>query len=365
MLSEPIETQEIFWAPAKALSAKKVGVLTLFLAAGLLAYNLVTYIGLVLDNQPLRSAINAYGLFPFGFSLVRTTLGAIGMAVAWSVGLFAVMLGMTAVAFMTGEEIRGNRLVSVRQSVHVALGGAGVFWNAFLGMLLFVLFVVLLLFLFGLVTRIPFIGEWVYLLFFLLPNLVIAIFLTFILLMIGISIVLMPSVVALQKRGEAFGAIVETYASIVRRGPQWVVYTIYGAIAAKVSSFVYACFAAAAVWLLTSAIALGGGEKIVELTRAGLGKLPLHADGFQFFLTLWPLPWSGIPIDTQARAWQEGFDGVVMGIMLTLVFLSVVAYALAILTVQQTYTYVWLKWQRDGKDVSAESTIFRAKQGEL
>ena len=221
--------------------------MTLFLCAALAIYDLFCYAALAIDGEKVGRAFSVYGFFPFE----SFNFGGLAAAVLYWVGcvvaVLAVMTGMTAVAAFEIESIRGYPFLGIRKSIGFALDRFKQLLLSEISIIAFVLVIVLLIFIYGLIGRIPFIGEWIYTVFFVLPGFVIAILTVFIILVFILSVLLLPAVAAANRSGETFDSILETFSTVIRQPIRWTFYTFLSAAAAKVFGFVYAYFAFRAV----------------------------------------------------------------------------------------------------------------------
>ncbi len=262
--------RDILTAPAGALAAKRILVMTLFLCVGLALYDLFCYAALAIDGEKVGRAFSVYGFFPFESFSFGSLAAAVLYWVGCAIALLAIMTGMTAVAAFEIESIRGYPFLGIRKSIGFALSRFKQLFLSELSVIAFVLLIVLLIFIYGLIGRIPFIGEWIYTVFFVLPGFILAIFTVFILLVFILSVLLLPAVAAANRSGETFDSILETFSTIIRQPIRWVIYTGLSGVSAKVFGFVYAYFAFRAVQFLTWSSSLGGGDNITSWSKAAL-----------------------------------------------------------------------------------------------
>jgi len=226
-LSPAFNFRDVLRAPARALSAKQILVMTLFLMIGLAIYDLFTYMAYAIDGESLSLVFSTYGFFPFDqFAFGSKWAQAIYVAGAM-LGVLSIMTGFLGVAAINIEAVRGNRFFSARQAIRFAFRRLPQIFLSELAIVLFVAFIILLFFLLGLVSRVPWVGEWVYVLLFALPNFVIALFSIFILLVFSTTILLLPSAAAADRQGETFNAILETFSTILLQPFRWAGYTLY------------------------------------------------------------------------------------------------------------------------------------------
>lgn len=351
---------DVAWAPARALSAKQIGLMTLALLGGLAVYNIFSYLAFAVQGDSLSSVYSGYGFLSFSSSAFTGTISKLIFWLGAGLALYVVMLGLFAVAAINIEAVRGNRFFSAREAYRFTLSRAGQLARAEIAILLFVLFIVLLFFLLGLLVRIPFVGEWFFTLFFVIPNFVVALFTVFIIFVVILSILLLPAVAAAERRGETFAVILETFSTIIRLPLRWGLYTGFTLVAAKLCSFVYAYFCYRAVQFMTAATALGGGEKVPNLMKSALAILPVRSDFVYHITNIFPGIRFGFDIPAGSVWVEETVASHVMAAMLVIVFASVLGYALAILAAGQARAYVALKYIKDGYKVTDEESLFAA-----
>ncbi len=350
--------RDILVAPAKALSAKKISLMTFFLSVGLLGYDFFTYLAVVVDGEKLATFYSVYGLLPLTYLTfshwLAQTLYHLGLLVA----IYALMLGFFGVSAITIEELRGNRFLSLGKALRFSFRRLPQLFLSELSIFVFVCIIVLLIFLLGLITRIPYLGEWIYALFFVIPNFIIALFVVFICFITVISVILLPAVAAAERRGETFTAILETFSTIIRQPVRWFLYTAYAAIVAKLCGFIYAYFSFRAVEFLTLASSLGAGKKVWYLLKSGLSHLPVNTPLVRETFNIFP----GIHWSFSLAPWLRGGGneaaGYLMAVMLALVFASIIGYMLAILATAQARGYVVIRYYKDGYKIPEEDPLF-------
>jgi hypothetical protein len=350
--------RDVLLAPAKALSAKKIFVMTLFLCAGLLVYDIFTYFAVAVNSERLSSYYHVYGLTPLVYLRFSHWLAQILYWVGIIGGMLALMLGFFAVSGINTEEARGNRFFSARGAVKFSLQRFTQLFLAELAIALFVGFIVLLAFVLGLITRIPYLGEWIYTLFFAIPNFIIFLFVVFIVFVMVVSVILLPAVAAAERHGETFTAILETFSTIIRQPVRWLLYTAYSLVTAKLAGFVYAYFCYRAVQFLTYSASLGAGDKVWRLLKAGMSHLPVNSPLVKETCNVFP----GIHWSFSFSAWLHGGGneaaGYLMSVMLFMIFASIIGYMLAIIATAQARGYLALRYLKDGYKVPDEKPLF-------
>ncbi len=332
--------------------------MTLFLCAGLVVYDIFTYLAVAVNGERLSSYYHVYGLTPLVYlrfpnwpAQILYWIGIVG-------GVLALMLGFFAVSAINIEQMRGNRFFSVRGAIKFSLQRFTQLFLSELAIALFVSFIVLLAVLLGLITRIPYLGEWIYALFFAIPNFIIFLFVVFIVFVMVVSVILLPAVASGERHGETFSAILETFSTIIRQPVRWLLYTAYSLVAAKIAGFIYAYFCYRAVQFLTYSASLGAGDKVWRLLKAGISHLPVNSSLVKVTCNVFP----GVHWSFSFSGWTRGGGnedaGYLMSVMLFLIFASIIGYMLAIIATAQARGYVALRYIKDGYKVPDEKPLF-------
>ncbi|MBN1213183.1 MAG: hypothetical protein JXA92_11465 [candidate division Zixibacteria bacterium] len=350
--------RDILWAPARALSAKQIFVMTFFVIAALVVFDIFYYLAQMFAGERLGLVFSAYGFFPFEHFRFDSVPSQISLGAGIVLGILTVMLGFFGVAAINIESIRGNRFFSNIEAIKFAFKRLKQIFLSELAIVLFVAFIVFLFFLLGLLSRIPYLGDWLFALLFALPNFVIAILTVFIIFIFTLSVVLLPAVAAAERHGESFSVILETFSTIIRQPARWFGYTLYALTAAKVCGFIYAYFAYRAVQFIGWATALGGGDNIVRLIRSGLSHLPVKSDLVVETFNIFP----GIDFSFAVSGWAMGGTGnpagYVMAVMLFLIFATIIGYMLAIVAAAQARAFVVIRKIKDDYNIAKESSLF-------
>lgn len=346
-------------APARALSAKQILVMTTALVAALVVYDLAFYLAHLAGGSKLSVVYKVYGFSPGLLPGVPNLSAKIIFGVGILISVFVVMLGMLGVAAITIEHIRGNRFFSAGEAFRFALSRAKTLFLCEAAILLFVTFIVAVFMGVGLIGRIPFAGEWLYSFFLIFPLYFIALFTVLIVLIAQVSVILTPAIAATDRKGETFGLIVETFSTITRQPLRWVGYTAYAIVAGKLASFIYAYFAVRSVQGIVWATGLTDGGRMQKLVQTALSHLPVRSDIVSESLNVFP----GINWGVSLIPFVQSGDSVVshvMAFMLFVIFLSVIAYFLCVITSTQVYGYVLIRYFKDGYRLDEESAMGEA-----
>lgn len=353
---------DILWAPARAMSAKKILIMTVFLLLALLLYDTFTYIAMAVDGENLDHVWSAYGFFPFFCAHFSTTVGLILYAAGIYLAILSIMLGIFAVAAIDFERMRGNPFMSIKETFRFTLARFPQIFLAEKAIISFMLFLLLLFFIFGLFGRIPFIGEWIISLFVVIPAFIFAMLGLFVFAVFLTSFLLLPAVAASQRTGETFNVILETFSTIIRQPFRWIGYTIYSIVVGKLASFVYAYACYRSTQFTIWAASLGGGEKVEQLGRNALSHLPVSSEFAKNTFSMAPgIDWS-FSINQWARSGSDSTASYLMAFMLFLIFVSIVAYFLSVIATGQAYGYAAIRYFKDDYRISDEDSLFHKEE---
>jgi len=349
---------DVLWAPVRALSPKRIFVMTFFLCVALVIFDIFTYLAYAVDREGVGFIWSAYGLLP----PLATGLGSLVAKIIYGVGLFlsilTVMLGLFAVSAIEIEKLRGNPFLSIRESIRFAFSRFTQILLSELAIVLFMVFLLVVFWLFGLVGRVPYVGEWVVALFFLFPGFVVAMVGVFIFVVFQVSVILLPAVAAADRHGETFNAILETFSTVIRQPFRWVGYTAYSLITSKLAGFVYAYACLRAVEFSVIAATAGGGDKIERLFKSGLAHLPVNGRMAREVFNIFP----GIDWSFSLHHWMRGGTdqaaGYLMTVMLFLIFASIIGYMLSVIATAQARGYVAIRYFKDSHRIGDEKPLF-------
>ena len=269
---------------------------------------------------------------------------------------------MTAISIIDLEKFRGNQFCGFIQSIRFARQRAKQLFMSLLTIGLFVGFIVLLGILVGLITRIPYLGNFIYSILFFFPNFIVSLLTVVVIFVLMTGVIIMPSAVASDRAGETFNSILGTFSTILRQPLRWIGYTLYSLISAKIAGFVFAYFCFRSLQFLKAITMIGGGENISALINSGMAHLPLKSKLIAFTTTLFPgidfsfdiARLSNVPPDL-----SNDITSYIMAVSLFLVFLAIWGYIVSIIATGQTYTYVIIRKIREGFPVTEEEPLFK------
>lgn len=345
--------------PARALKPKKIFLGAFFLLVALFFYDICTYLAFAAEGKNLGFVFDTYGFFPLKLFCFDSFLAAFFY---YYLGTFltglTLLTGLTAIAIVDIEEVRGNPFMSFRKALSYGLSKIKQNFLAELAIAVFVAFIVLLFLLFGLIARTPYLGEFIYSVFFFFPGFIISILTTIVIFGGVLSALIIPAATALDRNGETFNSLLELFLTVTRQPIRWILYTAYSLIAAKICSFIFAYFAYRGIQLLKFAAALGGGEKINDIIASGMNHLPWQTDLVSFINNIFPGISFGFDISSLTIGTTGNPAGYLMAISLFLVFLTVCGYFFSVIGTGQAYSLIVLKYIREEHKVGDEKPLF-------
>ncbi len=359
--------REIVSAPARALELKKIFIGGLSLLVALALYDCFVYVAVAIDGLSVSNYFQSHSVFPFSDIRFVTKTAKIIYGAGILAGLFAVMHGFLAIALVTIEELRGNRLCSSREGLRFSLGRWKQTSLALGSIALFLLFLLAFNSGLGLLARIPWIGESVYSILFVVPGFLVALFTVVIAIVFVLSWLILPAATAADRIGESFTSIVETFSTFLRQPFRWIGYTVFSFGLAKFCVWILAGLSTLAikgfVWLST----LSGGSSAAHTFAGGARMLPMRGWLIEFTTNLWPgLKVAGVEIGFDISRWgkggSDGFAALLMAIALTIIFAYVWGYGISILATAQVYAYVIIRKFRDDYDITAEDPMFLERE---
>lgn len=345
---------DVFKAPIEALSAKKILVMTFFLLLSLALYNFFTYLSFYVEGERLDVIFSVYTFFPFYKLFFGNIFAQIIFAIGALISLLILMLGFFAVSILEIEAIRGNQFMKPEHAIKRAFTRFKQICLAELGIVSFVLFIIFLYTLLGFVTRIPYIGEWLFAFLFVIPNFIVAMLTLFIVVVFLISIILLPTVTAAEKKGEAFQSILETFATIIRQPFRWGGYTILALVTGKLGSFVYAYVCYRSVQFIAWSTSLSGGERLNTMVKKSLALLPLKSDVAFHTFQLFPGIDFGFSLAKYAKYTSHSAAEYLIAFMIFIIFASILGYFLTVIAVGQARGYAVIRYLKDGYKIEDE-----------
>jgi hypothetical protein len=349
--------KSVLQSPIMALKAKKIFVASFFLLLALVLFYLFTWLAFLINDTFAPKPQFILGIIPvinIGFhGFLPAFIFYFGLVLTF----LAPTLGILGCAAIDFEKMRGNHFFSAGQAIRFSFSRLKQMLLSWIGIALFIGFIVLLAFIVGLITRIPYLGEILYSLFFFFPSFVIAMFTVLALFVLILSYLVMPVAVAADQKAETFNSILESFSTLIRQPVRWTLYTLYSFIAAKIAGFIYAYFAFRAIQFLILTTSWGGGEKINNIITSGLSHLPLQSGLVSATFSLFP--GFNIHINRLAAGTADNsIAGYIMAISLFLIFLSIWGYIISVIASGQAAAFAVIKKIRDNHAISDEKSLY-------
>ncbi len=204
------DVRDVFRSPRLALSGKKIW---LFLKANLFGFTVYwvsSYISLVLGGIDFPNAVHIYGLYPClycaeNISLISQLIYWIGIAI-WIVSIY---FACTAVSRLTYKELKGDDFYSVSDARKFVKNHRYPIILSWVSILLIAAFFSLGAIIFALIGKIPYIGEILFALFYILYFFG-SVFTIYTLVVFITSLIYSPSIVATLEE-DTMGTVFQSY----------------------------------------------------------------------------------------------------------------------------------------------------------
>jgi hypothetical protein len=365
------DIRDVFRAPRLALSGKKIWVFLVANVIGYLVYFILNYLAFSLSGVSMSETWSTRGLYP---CLFGTTAPWYAWALFWIGSLFwffAILLACTAVARITYKQLKGDEFFSA--------GDAWKFlkkhWHPVIftsiSIVLILVFFVVMAAIFALFGKIPYVGEFL----FVLPYLLYffgSVFTLYTGIVLIMSIIYTPAIVATIEE-DTMGAVFNSY-SVTWSQPWRIV--LYHSVLIPLFFLAVAIFKGfwfGAIWLinvvfghsalmgekLANIVGTAGRvvwpEQLVNLSNTCCTTKPLSdvccstTNIFCCNVTDW---YQGmVPKSSASLSGTESVAAFILGIFLFLLVLSVLSYALAVFSVGETLMFTIFRKKTDDDNV--------------
>lgn len=347
---------DLLGAPRRALKGKKIWTHLMGLIVGYPVYAILTYLAFWIDGQSLAATWDRFGLYPF-FIINSSQLSSITAWVVYAVGvlfwLLATLLAATVVARITYKELKGDPFYTISNGVAFTKRHWRTVIFSPVAVVLIILFFMAIAVIMALIGKIPFFGELVFVGFYPL-YFAGAIFVLYTVVVLAVLIWYLPAVLALWEE-DAIGSTFQAYAIAWNQAWRVVIYSTLVAALAAVSTFLYGCVITAgyhfinwifgASWLMAAKLEpiIAWAEKIVF---SGYCNIFYYIPGQGAWLS--PLA-AGINL-ADVSGWQA-FIGSILAVILLLIYGSVFAYGLSVISVGQSLSFLIFKLKTDDENL--------------
>ncbi len=342
------DVRDIFRAPRLALSGKKILIFLIGLIGGWIVYWLLTYLALGLAGVSFASAWQKFGLYPCLYATEGSSWYA--QLVYWIgilIWFFTINLACTAVARVTYKQLKGDEFYSSGDSwKYVKKHWHPIIFTSISLIIIIIIFLFVAV-LFGAVSKIPWIGEFL----FALPYLFYffgAVFTVYTVVVLATSLVYTPTIVGAYEE-DTMGAVFQSYSITWSQPWRIVLYHMVLLPLVYLAVYIFGAFwyggyklinlVFGADWLLGMGLKLSNivGYASEVVFPACISSGNTCAGGF---CGLFPVPGVDMPFTHSAA-------GVITAIFLFILFASVIAYGLSILSVGETLMFIIFKKKSD------------------
>ena len=267
MVSLRFDYRDIFRAARLAFSLQRLWIQFIGLAGGYLLYVILAYASLILAGNHFGVLWSRFGLLPCVVGQPLPWISWILFALGCFILIFSWLASSTAVARATYMHLKGNHFYTWKEALRFAFKkkGAAVIATP-IAILCIAFFTGLGGVVIGLLGRIPFIGELGISLFTIVWFLA-SFFLVFVLVALGVSLLLTPSIIATTD-DDAFEGIFQSF-SVVHGQPWRLIFYYFLLAAVGVIGFgVFSFFAKHAWGLMNQILVWGMGDKFADLSYA-------------------------------------------------------------------------------------------------
>jgi len=274
MVSLRFDYRDIFRSARLAFSFQRLWIQFTGLFFGYVAYVVLTYLSLMLAGHELGKLFSRMGLLPgvigYGlpwYSWIIYGLGAFALLFAW-------LVSGTGVARATYMNLKGNTFYSWKEAIRFAFRKKGV---SVISTPVAILFIAVCTVAGGIVVGLPariqhnfgdVVGVLISL--FTVVWFLASLFLVFVILALGLSLFLTPSVLATTD-DDAFEGIFQSFSTLYSQPWRFIIYELLLGVVAVIGLAILAFFAKQAWGLMNTILAIGMGEQYINLSYSASG----------------------------------------------------------------------------------------------
>ena len=346
--------RDVFRIPRVALSGKKIWTHFVANIIGYLAFIIFAYIGILASGYTFGEAFAEYHFFPFPYDIGLSTLGWVFYLVGGLVWVIAYYFANLAVARITYKEFKGDFFYSsgdgwqfVKKHWHPLIFAP----VSIIGIVVFFLLMAVIAALLG---KIPFVGEFI----FSLPYLLyfpVAVFVLYSLVVFLIVITFTPAIVSTSEE-DTLEAVFQSYSLLWAQPWRLVTYEVIWSFLSTVASYLFGLVMAAGVWFISFVFGMNWlmGDKLYRMVESALFYLGGDSTVYYQFLNLFSSPFmqSGYVYigSTQVNATEAIASGF-LALALFVIMGVIVSYACALDSVGQTMIYLILRKKKDDENL--------------
>ena len=337
--------KDIFRAPRVAFRLQKIWINGIGLLSGYLIFIVFTYLSLLIDGNSLSSIWQQSGLLACGYSQLQHWYSLI-ISLIGAATFFAIfLLTNTAVSRASYMELRKEFYYTWRQAFKFAFRK----WVSVLGAIFTFLFMIAFFiigsFIVGFIGRIPIIGELGNFLL-IIPYILAALLLLFILIVTFVGIFLVPAIIATSEE-DSLGGVFQSFSITYNQPWRLIIYSSLTGLL-ELSGVVILAFALKKAYLLLDTLfKIGMGDKFEKIIEYGFylfdKALPQLYSWMQYIFGTFSeqiyLDYHHMPMTLSG---SENIAAYIFAIFMLLVGGSVISYGEAIRNSGFTILYVTL-----------------------
>ena len=266
MVALRFDYRDIFRSARLAFSFQRMWIQFIGLLFGCVGYLVLTYVSLLVAGKNFGVLWSRFGLLPcaLGYHLPWYSWILFGLGCFFL--LFCWLVSGTGVARATYMHLKGNNFYTWKEAFSFALKKGGSLLSAPIAILLIAFFTGLGGVVIGLLGRIPYIGELGISIFTVIWFMA-SLFLVFVLLALGVSLLLIPGILATTD-DDAFEGIFQSFSILYSQPWRFILYEALLSAVALLGFGVLVFFAKKAWGLMTVIFIWGMGEKYADLSYA-------------------------------------------------------------------------------------------------
>ncbi len=347
---------DLFSAPRRALKGKKIVAHLLGLTAGYIPYLILAYLALLLGGESLSATWSTYGPYPF-FPLTNGPLSGIFAWIVYSlavvVWLVVTLLAATVVARITYRELKGDPFYSLTSGIAFMKRHWRTVVFSPLAVLLIIIFFLLMAVIMALIGKIPFLGEVVFVGLYPL-YFTGAVFTIYCAVVLAVLILYLPAILA-GNEDDALSNTFQSYAITWNQPWRIVTYSTLVAALTLVGATLFG-------WVITAGYHfISWVFGLPWLMGSKLGPVLAWAEqivfnGYSYVFTYVPGQLASLSpltadINLAYLSGWEKFMGSLLAVLLMLIYGSVLAYGLSIISVGQSLSFIIFKFRTDNENL--------------
>ncbi|HKJ68772.1 MAG TPA: hypothetical protein VKA68_12495 [bacterium] len=349
-----MDFRDVFRIPRVALSGKKIWTLFIANIIGYIGFMVLSYVGIVVSGYALGDALARYHFFPFPYDISLTVPGWIIYSMGSLVWIIAYYFANLAVARITYKEFKGDFFYSsgdgwsfVKKHWHPLIFAP----VSLLGIIAFFLIMAVITALMG---KIPYVGEFIFSLPFLL-YFPVAVFVLYSAAVFLVVITFTPAIIASSEE-DTLEAVFQGYSLLWSQPWRIVIYEGIWAVLIAAAVYIFGLVMSAGVsfiglvfgqpWLM--------GDKLFRMFEAALFYLGGESSVYYQFLDLFTTPFitsgylfTGLTELNVTEAIASGFLAVGFFVIIFLIL----AYTTTLDSVGQQIIYLILRKKKDDENL--------------